>query len=97
MHAIKDAMHNAKKMTKFSVWHDDQEQWDEDAIDEPALVCEAESALVAAERLADDTDDNHVTVIVLDHNAGEYRIIELRREWGVKSNRSTSLKKLCAP
>lgn len=85
------------KLNKYSVWHDLQEQWDPEDIDEPALVCEAESALLAAERLADDTDDTHVTVIVLDHALGAYRIIELRREWALKSNRSTTLEKLCAP
>ena len=81
----------------FSVWHDNQEQWDPDAIDEPALRCHAKSELAAAERLADDSDFNHVVVIVRDDKADTYRQIELTRSWSVKHNFSISLAELSTP
>jgi hypothetical protein len=80
----------------FSVWHDNQEQWDPDHIDEPALRCHAGSEVEAAERLADDGDSNHVSVIVRDDNADTYRQIELTRNWSVKHSFSTSLAELSA-
>lgn len=82
---------------KFSVWRDNQEQWDPDDIDEPAKRCEARNAIEAAEKLADDCDASYGTFIVRDDVADTYRVIELRRSWAVKSDRSSSLADLSAP
>jgi hypothetical protein len=74
-----------------------QEQWDPDHIDEPAMHCQARTALEAAERCADDSDSNYANFIVRNNETGEYRNIELQRSWSVKTDRPTSLKELCAP
>ena len=84
-------------MRQYSVWHDCQEQWDPDHIDEPALRCEARDALTAAERLADGTDDNCVSVIVRDDADNTFRSIELVRSWSVTRHTTTTLADLCAP
>ena len=85
------------KTFSYSVWHDVQEQWNPDDIDAPALVCQARTALEAAERCADGSDSNYANFIVRNDETGEYRGIELLRNWTVKTDRSTSLKELCAP
>ena len=98
MRAIKDAMHNANKIeSPFSVWHDMQEQWDPENIDEPAMSCKATSFLVAAERCADDSDASYANLIVRNDRTGEYRNIELQRSWTVKTDRPTTLKELSDP
>ena len=82
---------------QFSVWHDVQEQWDADDIDEPALRCQARNAVEAAEKLADDGDANYGEYVVRDDATGAFRTIELQRSWRVKRDRSTTLADLCAP
>jgi len=93
-HAIKDAI---KDNDTYSMWHDMQEQWDPEDIDEPVMQCQARNAIEAAERCADDTDDNNVNLIVRNDRTGEYRNIELQRSWNVKTDRPTSLKELSEP
>ena len=78
----------------FSVWHDNQEQWDPDAIDEPALRCQATSAIGAAEQLAGDSDSNSGDFIVRDDAENTYRQISLVRYWKVRIDRNTSLAEL---
>jgi hypothetical protein len=91
-------MHNANKIEyPFSVWHDMQEQWDPENIDEPAMQCYAVSFLAAAERCADDSDASYANLIVRNDTTDEYRNIELQRSWNIKTDRPTSLKELCAP
>jgi len=85
------------KISRYSVWHDNEEQWDPDAIDPPALQCQARSAQEAAERLADDSDDSYGTFIVRDEETGTYRHIELVRGWSVKSDQLITLAWLCEP
>jgi hypothetical protein len=82
----------------FSVWHDLQEQWDPDHIDEPQLRCQALSSVEAAEKLADlELLDRHGRFIVRDEEAGTYRCVELVRGWSVKTDMTVTLEELCAP
>ncbi len=82
---------------KYSVWYETMEQWDPDDIDEPVRVCEASGFIHAAEMVADDTDHDHVVLIVRDDLSGVYRHIELVRGWELKSNQLTSLDELSEP
>jgi hypothetical protein len=85
------------KTSRYSVWYDNEEQWDQDAIDPPALQCQTRSALEAAERLADSSDSSYGTFIVRDEETGVYRHIKLVRGWTVKSDQLTTLAWLCEP
>lgn len=81
----------------FSVWHDNQEQWDPDDIEEPALRCQARSSAEAAERLADDSEITAGKFIVRNDTDNTYRLIELRRAWEVVRDMPTSLSELSEP
>lgn len=81
----------------FSVWHDLEEQWDPDHIDEPRLRCQALSSVEAAEELADLELLDRRRFIVRDNEAGTYRRVELVRSWSVKTDMTVTLEELCAP
>ena len=81
----------------FSVWIDNNEQWDADHIDPPAWCGDATSPQNAAERAAADVDDRHVALIVRDDEAQTYRRFELVRDWTVVVDCGTTLESLCAP
>lgn len=85
------------KLHQYSVWYDNQEQWDPARIPKPDLECRAPSALAAAKRLGNNSDATHVSVIVRDDETLTYRQIELTREWTVKLDTATTLDALCAP
>ena len=70
-------------MGKYSVWYDNEDQWDPNDIKEPVLKCKAKTIIAAAERVANDTDDNYAALIVRDEESGEYYQIALRRSWEV--------------
>ncbi len=82
---------------QYSVWHDNQEQWDPDHIDEPALQCQARNFIEAAEKLADDYDSSYAELIVRDDESNTYHHIVLVRGWEVKRDNLTSLAELSAP
>ena len=86
-------------MPAFSVWHDNEEQWDPNDIDPPALKCVARTAAEAAEKLADDSDDlSYGDFIVRNDELETYHHVTLARGgWTILSNRLTSLEELCAP
>lgn len=81
----------------YSVWHDNQEQWDPDDIDKPALRCQTQTAVAAAERLAEQDDNHYGKFIVRDDDLVQYRFVELRREWSVVRDAPTTLDDLCSP
>lgn len=81
----------------FSVWHDNEEQWDSDNLDPPARRCKARSFVEAAEQLADDSDSSYGTFIVRDDQTNSYRRIALTRGWEVKTDAPITLEELCAP
>jgi hypothetical protein len=80
----------------FSVWHDNQEQWDPDDIEEP-FRCQARSSVEAAEQLAENSESDSGSFIVRDDTDNTYRLIELKRVWEVKHDWPTSLAELCEP
>lgn len=84
-------------LKSFSVWYDNDAQWDPDHFDEPELRCRASTAIAAAEQLADASEAKHCHVIVRDDATGVYRQIELVREWMVKWDAETTIEKLSAP
>jgi len=86
-------------MPTFSVWHENGEQWDPNNIDPPALKCVARTAVEAAGRLADSSDDlSFGEFIVRNDELKTYHHVTLARGgWTVLSDRRTSLEELCAP
>ena len=84
-------------MTTYKCWYDNQETWDPNDIDPPALI-EAESVYEAACKFASGDayceDGTNEQVIVLDHDV-HYYIVEVRRSWSVVHSRRTSLAELC--
>ena len=87
----------ASNLTTYKCWYDNQETWDPNNIDPPALI-EAESVYEAACKFASGDpycdDGTAEQVIVLD-NFENYYIVAVRRSWNVVRSRSTSLAELC--
>jgi hypothetical protein len=82
-------------MKIYSVWRDNEEQWDPDDIDEPVRYAEP-TAAQAAECYANETDIGGA-FIVRDDETQIYCRIEIRHAWIVTAERATSLAELCAP
>lgn len=84
-------------MQTYSVWWDNQEQWDPDDIDEPKLRCQATHHANAAEQLADQEDVSKGTFIVRRDHDNVFRVVELAHQWIVKSDTRTTIEELSAP
>jgi hypothetical protein len=86
---------------KYSIWIDNEEQWDPDVAESPVATVEASSAYAAAEKFATEDFYDHgdeLTLIVRsDGEGGYYTQINLKCEWKVHRSHFTSLEELCAP
>lgn len=87
-------------MSQYSVWTDNQEQWDANDIDPPAWTGEAESFAEAAEIYLEHEfeDGSYAELVVRNDDNGNYYACKFNKSgWSLKIASNTTLEELCSP